>query len=83
MRAGQLRHKVAVQVRTEVTDNMGGYTETWATVTGMSAVPALVAPLRSNERLESMKLENDVTHRIMMRYRSGINLKNRIYWDSR
>jgi SPP1 family predicted phage head-tail adaptor len=83
MRAGQLRHTIAIQQRTQTTDNMGGYTEAWAAVTGMSAVPAAVWPLKSSERLEEAKLELSTTYRIRIRYRPGVDASMRIYWSDK
>lgn len=81
MRAGSLRHTVAVQQATETGDGMGGFSTSWANVTGMGAIPAAIWPLKSAERLDSMKLEEQVTHKIRIRYRSGITAKMRIYWS--
>lgn len=83
MRAGALRHTIAIQEQTDTPDGMGGATVTWANVSGMGAVPAAIWPLKSAERLESLKLENEVTHRIRIRYRSGITTKMRINWSDK
>jgi SPP1 family predicted phage head-tail adaptor len=83
MRSGSLRHRIDIQVQTPTNDGMGGQSLSWASVSGMSTVPASVWPLSSNERLESMKKELEVTHKIRIRYRSGITSKNRIVFGSR
>jgi SPP1 family predicted phage head-tail adaptor len=83
MRSGELRHTVAIQEQTDTPDGMGGYTTAWANVTGMGAVPAAIWPLKSVEKIEAMKLEHTVTHKIRIRYRSGISTKNRIYWSDK
>ena len=80
MRSGQLRHTIAIQEVTETADGMGGFTETWSTVSGMGSVRAAIWPIKATERLESMKLEIQTTHRIRIRYRSGVTAKMRIYW---
>ena len=80
MRAGELRHRVAIQEQTDTSDGMGGYTTAWADVQGMDSEPAAIWPLRSNERIDAMKLESNITCKIRIRYRSGITSKNRIYW---
>lgn len=83
MRAGQLRHRIAIQVQTDTTDNMGGFTVAWADVAGLDSVPAAIWDLKSTERIDAMKLEEQITHRIRIRYRSGITTKHRIYWEQK
>ena len=83
MRAGALRHRIAIETQTDTDDGMGGFTTTWGTFQGMSRTPAAIWPLKSKERLDSMKLENLITHKIRIRYRSGITTKHRINWADR
>ena len=83
MRAGELRHIISIQEESPTPDGMGGENLTWAAVSGMDSVPAAIWPLRSNERLDMMKLENEVTHKIRIRYRSGITTKNRVLFGPR
>lgn len=83
MRAGQLRHRIAIQESTDTPDGAGGFTSSWADISGMESVPAAIWPLSSKESLDSMKLELSVTHKIRIRYRSGITAKNRIKFGSR
>ena len=83
MRAGQLRRTISIQERTDTADGAGGFTSAWANITGMSAVPAAIWPLSARESLDSLKLELQVTHKIRIRYRSGITAKNRILFGSR
>ncbi|MFH2075422.1 MAG: phage head closure protein [Pseudomonadota bacterium] len=83
MRAGELRHIVAIQAQTDTSDGMGGFTTTWADVSGMSSVPAAIWPLKAAERIDAMKLEHQVTHKIRIRYRAGITTKHRINWSDK
>ena len=83
MRAGQLRHRIAIQESTDTADGAGGFTSSWSAISGMSSVPAAIWPLSSKESLDSMKLELQVTHKIRIRYRSGITAKNRILFGTR
>ena len=83
MKAGNLRHRVAIQVKTDVIDGTGSTNMTWADVSGMSSVPAAIWPVKSKERIEAMKLESVATHKIRIRYRSGITSKNRILFGAR
>ena len=83
MRAGTLRHTIAIQERTETSDGMGGSTEAWTDVAGMGSVPAAIWPMRGVERLDAMKLEFKEPRKIRIRYRSGIDTANRIYWSDK
>jgi len=83
MRAGQLRHKISIQEQTDTSDGMGGFSTSWSDITGMESVQAAIWPLSSKESLDSMKLELSVTHKIRIRYRSGITAKNRIAFGAR
>ena len=62
---------------------MGGFSESFQNVTGMSNVPAQIMPLNSKEQLDAMKLESVITNKIRIRYRAGITSANRIVFGSR
>ena len=80
MRSGSLRHRIVIQESTEVSDGMGSFTTTWSdTLEAWAAI----WPLSSKESLDAMKLELQVTHKIRIRYRSGITAKNRIKFGTR
>jgi len=83
LRAGNLRHRIAIQTETSVSDGMGGFTLSWANVENMGSVPAAIWPLSAKENLDAMKLEQQITHKIRIRYQSGITSKNRIVFGSR
>ena len=83
MRAGLLRHTVSIQEQTDTADGMGGFTTSWADISGMSTIPAAIWPLSAKENLDSAKLELQITHKIRIRYRSGITSKNRIKFGTR
>jgi SPP1 family predicted phage head-tail adaptor len=83
MRAGNLRHTISIQESTEVSDGMGGFTLAWTDISSMTAIPAAIWPLTAKESLDAMKLELQVTHKIRIRYRSGITAKNRIKFGTR
>lgn len=84
LRAGNLRHTIAIQESTTTGDGMGaGGSLTWADVTGLGSVPAAIWPLNSKEQLDAMKLESEITNKIRIRYRPGITSKNRIVFGSR
>lgn len=83
MRAGKLRHTVAIQSSTETDDGMGGKLLVWSDVANMGSVPAGIWPLSAKERLDAMKLELEITNKIRIRYRDGITTKNRIVFTAK
>lgn len=82
MRSGQLRHTVQIQSVTLADDGMGSPTETWATVTG-GTVRAEIWSLRGEERLAGERLEARITHRVRLRYFSGLTSAHRLVFGSR
>ena len=77
---GKMRSLVSLQHRTKTTDGAGGWTNTW---TQYAKVWAWIKPLSGSETLTSMQLENPVTHRIYIRYRSDMLESDRIVHRSR
>ena len=80
MRAGDLRHYVAFHDVTEAEDGAGGTTETW---TESFSAWVAVWPLSVSEYTENLRVGADITHRVRMRYRSGVKHKMKIVWGSR
>ena len=83
MRAGSLRHTISIQEETSTPDSQGGFTLEWNDISSMDAVPAAIWPLSAKESLDAMKLELQITHKIRIRYRSGITTKDRIKFGTR
>ena len=80
MRSGTLRHRITIQESTETSDGMGGFTTIWSDKLEMWVA---IWPLSAKERLDAMKLELQITHKIRGRYRSGITAKDRIKFGTR
>ena len=80
MKIGQLRHRVTIQEKTVTADAYGAESITWS---DYLTVWAAVAPLSGREFLEGRNLENEVSHRIRIRYREGLDPTMRVSWDSR
>lgn len=80
MRAGQLRHQVAVQSRTLTSDGMGGQTESWET---KYTVYAGIWPVSARERVQAGQMETTITHRLRLRYQAGITTAMRVVFDGR
>lgn len=78
--AGQLRERIVVQKPTESRNRLGETTytydtfaEVWASVTGVTAREFLLANTQQTE----------ITHRIRMRYLTGLTNQMRISWRGR
>jgi len=80
MRAGSLRHKITFQQLTVANDTWGHSAETW---TDQVTTYAALWTLRGTERMESLKLDNEITHKIRVRYKRDLNPKMRIKFGER
>jgi len=80
MRAGTLRHKVIFQQKTVDDNTYGQSIPTW---TDQVITYAAIWPTRGIERMEAMKLDNEVTHKIRVRYQKNIHPKMRIKFGER
>lgn len=80
MRAGDLRHSIVLQKPTEASDGIGGMTTTWST---FKTVRAAIWPLKGAEYISAMQVTSEISHKIRIRYISGLTPKHRIKWGSR
>ena len=79
MRAGRLRHRVSIQSTSESTDAFGALTDSWSTD---ATVWASIEPISGREAQIAKQTNPLVSHRVVMRYRSGVTPKNRILFGS-
>jgi SPP1 family predicted phage head-tail adaptor len=82
MRSGELRHRVSIirAASSSTSDSMGGYVVTWSTYLDAWAS---IEPLTSKETLKYKQIELEVTHKITLRYSSGLLPKMRLVYKSR
>jgi len=84
MRAGQLRHQVVIEQPTTSSDGYGDEIAGWTT---FATVWASVEPIRGKEYFmakdASQEESHQVTHRVRIRYLSGVLPTMRITWGSR
>ena len=78
----RMRQRVTLQQLVETADGAGGAARSWSDV---ATVWAQVTPLVGgrSERLFAGQLQGEVTHRIVMRYRSGVNVRMRVLYGTR
>ena len=79
-RIGKLRSQVTLQTNTQTRDAGGGYADSWA---GTATLWARIEPLSGRERLAAQQIEDTVTHRVTIRYRSGVSAQQRIAFGVR
>lgn len=80
MRAGKLRHRIIIKQPTEVQSDTGDETLTWST---LATVWASVEPIRGREQIMADASMSECTHRIRLRYVSGLTTQCRIEHKSR
>jgi SPP1 family predicted phage head-tail adaptor len=80
MHAGNLKHRIIIQQRTNTQDASGQPLETWST---FATVWANITPLIGRDYLAARQLVDEVDHDVTIRYRSGVLPKMRISYDGR
>lgn len=80
MRAGKLRKRLEIQSSTESRDAHGGVTKTWALA---DARCASIEPLGVDERMTGNQVAPLATHKIVMRYYSGLTHDMRFRFGTR
>ena len=77
MRIGDLRHRVTIEKKIVTIDAYGDEVVSWAEV---ATVWAAAEPLSGREFLEGRRQENEINHRIRIRYREGLTPSMRVMW---
>jgi SPP1 family predicted phage head-tail adaptor len=75
-----LRHRLTLEELSRVTDDGGGFTESWVEV---ATIFADLRPIRGSERVEADRLTGNVTHDVVLRYRPGVVPSMRFREDTR
>ncbi len=78
--SSRLRHRLTLQQETRTTDQAGGYTRGWQNVADLWAE---ITPLSGKEKLFAGQLQSEITHKIIVRYRSGVTAGMRFIYESR
>ena len=80
MNAGDLRERVTVQTPTESRNRLGESIATWAT---FAEVWASVNGVTAREFLLAGQQQTEISHRVQMRYLTGLTQQMRISWRGR
>ncbi len=83
VRACDLRHKISIQRANPTADDGGGHTDPWENPTTVATARACIEPLKGDERLKAMQLEDKVSHKITLRYQAGISAQHRVLFGGR
>jgi SPP1 family predicted phage head-tail adaptor len=68
-RPGALRQRLVLEEAQRVSDDAGGFTETWVTV---ATVWAAIEPAGGGEGVEAGRLAGHVSHAVHLRYRADV-----------
>ena len=75
--AGRLRHRIDIQQKQTAQDPVTGeQTDTWVTL--WEKVPAAIEPLSAREFIAAQAMQSQITARIVIRYRAGLDATMRI-----
>lgn len=81
LNAGDLRHRITIQQPTSATANAyNERTDNWST---WATVWAKVEPLEGREAWAAAQAQSEVTHKVVLRYLSGVTPRMRIVFGSR
>jgi len=80
MRIGELRHRVTIQSATETQDSYGQAVLSFST---LATRWASIEQLSGREFFDASKVAAEVTHRVRIRYMTGITPKMRVVYGSR
>lgn len=77
---GKLRRRVTLQELVKTDDGYGGTIETWQDIT---TIWAAIEPLRGNERYTAQQVQSELSHKVTIRYRTGIKPQMRLLYKDR
>ena len=80
MRSGDLRRQVLIQQRGTTTDSYGQRSTTWSDV---ATTMADIQPLQGRELEIAQAINAEVSHTVVMRYRTGITAAMRLVYQGR
>ena len=81
VKSGELRHVVNIQQQARTPNASGGYTETWNDFA--VNLYCKIEPLAGEERYLREQINDELTHRITMRYYPGVSSKMRVLYGTR
>lgn len=77
---GALRNKISIEVVTRTPDGQAGHTQVWAE---FASVFAKIKPVTAQQKLFAQRLDHTITHKITIRFITGVTSGMRIIFKSR
>jgi len=81
MNPGRLRHKIDIEQEATTPNSYGEPTQSWSAF--LSSISASIDPVSGREYFASDMTNAEVTHKIRVRYRTGIFPKMRVKFGTR
>lgn len=82
MQAGQLKHKLDIEMELNSQDAYGQLTQVW--VVFLRGIWAAIEPISGREYFSSQHVNAEISHRIKIRYKAGITPNMRVkFGDTR
>lgn len=78
--SSRLRHKLILQREVRTPDDIGGYNKTW---TNVADIWAEIIPMSGSEKLLGGQIQAQLTHKIHLRYRDGVDASMRLVFENR
>ena len=83
MQIGDLNKRITFQSSTKTADGMGGFSVVWAAIPDPATVWAGIWPVSASEQIQANATTMTISHRIRIRYQSGIKGSYRIKFGTR
>jgi SPP1 family predicted phage head-tail adaptor len=80
LRAGKLRHFITILTPTDTVDATGATKQTWSTLINAWA---MVLPISAREYVTAGQVFTEMSHKITMRYYSGVTTKCKLQFGTR
>lgn len=80
MKIGELKRVISIQAKTKTPDGLGSWSETWAEY---AETRAAIWPVSASEQVRNQQVENQITHKVRVRYQTGIIPEMRVVYKSR
>ena len=80
--AGDLKQIVAIEAKTRASDGMGGFTDTWATVSG-APTRAMITAAPGSERFGYMRQVPGNTYKMVTRGFANATAAQRVIWKNK
>jgi SPP1 family predicted phage head-tail adaptor len=81
MNPGRLRHKIDIEVESTTQNTFGEQTQSWSVF--LNDISASISPISGREFFSADMVNAEITHKIRIRYRTGMHPKMRVKFGTR